>query len=144
MNQRIEESRVKRLAILKKLRSLSPEIEIISDNYGDRFQYYTASVTKSEIKIEKQTRMIYMNDKPEGLIKDRFLTEKGAKEAILKVMPLAKEKYRTCLNLYNNLKKEQQFSVGYNYDGDTYGIYNEYSYISFNLNGFDFQFEMES
>lgn len=128
--------------VVSDLKSINPNIEITSGR-SPKFYYYTASVVKSKIVVQKHDRNIYMKDMASKIIKDKFLTADDAKAAIAKVMPKAHEKYSSCLAAYRELVKNMGFSIGYNYDGDTYGIYNEYDYISFDLDGFHFQFEIE-
>lgn len=142
-DNRIKEIKAKEDLIVKELRRLRPEIEIVTGEYKSEIVYYTVSVIKSKVKIEKNTRSIYIKDIPENLIKNRFLTKDQAQSALEEVLPRAKEKFEKCLESYRTLCKESGFSIGFNYDGDTYGIYNEYDYLSFVIDGFNFQFEIE-
>jgi hypothetical protein len=98
------------------------------------------SVVKGKIVIEKRDRIIYKNDNIEKLVKDKFLTPEEAENAIKSVLPRAKEHFKTCSDKHLQLCQELKFSVGFHYEGDTYGIYNEYDYISFKMDSFDFQF----
>lgn len=128
--------------IVNNLISLRPDINIIKSQYKTEFVYYTVQVQNSKVKVTKNTRIIYIKDKAENLIKNKFFSEQEAREAIGKVLPMAKEKFNTILEAYKKLTNDLQFSIGYNIDGDYYGIYNEYSYIAFHLDGFDFQFNI--
>lgn len=130
--------------IVKKLKELAPQAEVSSiPTIGHfRFFYYTVSVVRSQIVVVRQWRDIYTNDTPENLIKNRYLTENEAREAINKVRPRAIEKYNNCLKAFEELKRNLGFSVGFNYEGDSCGIYDEHYYIEFNMDGFDFNFEI--
>jgi hypothetical protein len=143
-DNRIKEIKDKENSIVEDLRRLRPEVEIVIGKYKSEIVYYTVSVVKSKVKIEKNTRSIYIKDIPEKLIKERFLTKEQAQAAIETVLPRAKEKFEKCLEAHRTLCKELGFSTGFSYDGDTYGIYDEYDYICFKLEGFDFQFEINN
>lgn len=105
-------------------------------------EYYTVSVIKSKVKVNKEKREI-RSDKVELFNKTHYLTEAQAKMAINDVMPEALKKFEQCKDAYLKLHKDMDFGSGFNYDGDTHGIYNEYNYISFKMKGFDFQFELD-
>ena len=102
--------------------------------------YYTASVVNGEITTSKHENRSVRSDKVEQWESGKFITKEAAREAIKVVLPKAKEKFLVCQDKLRGLCAEMGFDVGFNYDGDSYGIYNEYEYISFNMNGFDFQF----
>lgn len=134
----------KRQAILDEMLRLRPDTELSVNKYTTDLVYYSASVVKGKIVIGRDTRGIYLNADPAKLVKCGFRTELEARNAINEVMPKALRHYEECLNAYRELTSKMGFSVGHNYDGDTHGIYNEYSYISFSLDGFNFQFNIDS
>lgn len=105
-------------------------------------EYYTVSVVKSKVKIKKESKEI-KSDKVELFNQSHYLTEAQARMAINDVLPEALKKFNQCKEAYLKLHKELEFSSGLNYDGDTHGIYNEYEYISFKMEGFSFQFELD-
>lgn len=104
--------------------------------------YYTVSVVKSKIKVSKNQKQI-RSDSVDKFEKSHYLTEAQALQAINDVLPEAEKHFNNCLAKYRELTKELNFSIGFNYDGDTHGIYNEYDYISFTMGKFNFQFEMD-
>lgn len=142
-NQRLKEQDAMRAKVVSDLKSLAPNIEIVGSEKCPSFNYYTVSVVKSEIVVSKETRSIYIKDNASNILKDKYLTADDAKAAISKVLPDAQKKFKTCLDAKRKLFQEMGFSTGFNYDGDTHGIYNEYDYISFDMDGFHFQFEVE-
>lgn len=105
--------------------------------------YYTVSVIKSKIKVSKDEKNV-RSDSLDKFERAHFLTESQARQAINDVLPRAEEHFKKCLEGYKKITSENKFYIGFNYDGDTHGIYNEYEYISFKLDGFDFQFEIEN
>jgi hypothetical protein len=109
---------------------------------NNKLIYYTVSVVRGEIVISENERSIYIKDNPENLIKDKFLTKKDAENAISPVFLKAKIKFKKCLDKLNDLKNELGFYISYTYEGDTHGIHDEYQYISFKIDGFDFSFEI--
>lgn len=135
--QRNERFAKNRATVLAEIKRLNPDAEATET----KFIYYTVSVIQSKIVVEKNERNIYGNDTV-NILKDKYLTEKDAKDAILKVLPDAKAKYEACLSAYVKLRQDMGFSIGNSYDGDTYGIYNEYEYIYFKMDGFSFEFEI--
>jgi hypothetical protein len=104
--------------------------------------YFIPQVLGSEVKISKHTAMFVRSDKVEQWEKGKYLSKEDAKNAIEAVLPRAKDKFKACLEAYNKTCQDGQFSVGFNYDGDTQGIYDEYEYICFKMEGFNFQFKI--
>lgn len=135
-NLRFAENRAK---VVAKVKSLNPDA-IVNEN---GFIHYTVSVVKSKVVTEKHTRHIYGNDTGDNMRADTYyFTQKDAENAIMQVMPEAKEKFEKCLDAYTKLTQDLGFSKGFSYSGDTHGIYNEYDYIYFKIKGFNFQFEV--
>lgn len=130
----------KRQAILDEVMRLRPDTELSVNKYTTDLVYYTVSVIKGKIKVNRDTRGIYLNCEPSKLVKYFYRTELEARQAIEAVMPKAVEHFKQCLNAYRELTTKMGFNVGHNYDGDTHGIYNEYDYVSFKLDEFNFQF----
>ena len=105
--------------------------------------YYTASVVKGKIAVNKHEYKFVRSDKVDEWGKGKHLTKESARAEIEKVLPKAREKFEACRAAHQKLQSEMGFNWGYNYDGDTHGIYDEYEYISFKMDGFDFQFPIE-
>jgi hypothetical protein len=133
----------KRQAILDEMVRLCPNVEFEVNKYTTDLVYYSASVVKGKIVITRDTKGIYLNSEPAKALKQGYRTELEARNAINEIMPKAKAHFLDCLTQYRELTNRLNFGVGYNYDGDTHGIYNEYQYISFNLGEFNFSFEIE-
>lgn len=137
--QRIKETIEKTVAEVKAAR---PDAEFIVGKYTTEMVYYTVSVIKSEIKVEKNTISLTSKYTSDQLLKRTYLTKAEAQSAIGEVMPKAQAHFNNCLALYRKLTQEMGFYMGFNYEGDTHGIYDEYEYISFVMDGFNFQFKV--
>lgn len=108
--------------------------------------HYTVSVIQSKIVTHKETTRlagIIKADRQAEYIASKYLTPQSAIEAIKVVLPYAIEHLKTCQAELKAIENRLGFNFGYTYEGETYDIYNEYSYISFKLNGFNFEFEIE-
>lgn len=142
-DDRLKEQDLKREAIINELLRLRPDVELKRSQYVTELIYYGASVVKGKIKIERNTRGIYIKDNPANLVRYGYRTEAEARQAIGAVLPLAQAHFDECLKQYRELTSRLGFSIGYNYDGDGHGIYNEYEYISFKMQDFHFSFEID-
>ena len=142
------EHQAKRESIVNKIKELCPNAEFNIGKYSMELVHYTASVECSKVKITNETKTIYSSPQKSvdeiavNMTKHVYLTKQAAIDAISKVLPRAQAHFETCLKEYRDLNKRLSFSVGFHYDGDSYGIYNEYEYISFKLDEFSFQFEI--
>jgi len=134
--------KLKRSYIIESLKMICPNVELSVGKWSTDLVYYTANVSKGKIEVSRNTRSIYLSSEPEKLAIYFFRSKKEAIEAIEKVMPRAKEKFEKCLKAYYEITSKLGFDIGHNYDGDMYGIYNEYEYISFNMDNFNFSFEI--
>lgn len=103
------------------------------------YVYYTAHVYMSKIETERHMAQHKSNQLPPN---GRFTTKDDAISEIKKVLPKAEEKFSRCLNALKALQEEMDFSSGDTYEGDTHGTYNDHSYISFKMDGFNFSFEV--
>lgn len=146
--QTSEEHQARREAIVKAIKELRPDAEIGGGKFTQSLVYYTVCVHKSQIKVGKEERNIFswpdhtVEEAAKILTSNRFLTKAEARNAIEAVLPKAQEHFQACLKKYQEAMSSLNFSVGYTYDGDTHGIYDEYEYINFKMDGFDFEFEM--
>lgn len=138
--KRIEEHKKIIENLVDKIKQINPNAQFDKRQYATDLIYYTVSVVKGKVKTNKETRSLYIKDDAVKLLKGKFLSEDDAKKSIGVVLPFALEKFDACKEAYFSLCKQNQFNVGFNYDGDSHGIYNEYDYISFTLDGFSFQF----
>lgn len=126
--------------IINKIKEIRPDV-VFENN---KLIYYIPYVNRGQLILSKQDRPIYIKDDPVKLARGKFFTKKEATDAITPSFDLAKIKFKNCLDRFNALKNELEFSVSYTYDGDTHGIFDEYSYISFKIDGFDFSFEINT
>ena len=74
-----------------------------------------------------------------------FLSKKEAKADFLKAQKLAVSQYNQILKGLKSLRKKLDVDFRFDYfvEGDTYGIYEDGSYIGFPINGYDFKFLQE-
>ncbi len=105
--------------------------------------HYIPSVVKGKIVISTEENRSIRSSHVAQWEAGKYLTKQEATDAISKVFLISKERFDLCLKKHHELCNEMAFSIGFNYDGDTHGIYNEYEYISFKLHGFDFQFPID-
>lgn len=144
-----DEHQARRELIVNKIKELNPDAEFNTGKYSIELIHYSVTVICSKVTVTKETKTIYsypqssIDDIANKMTKNVYLTKNAALDAINAVMPKAKSHFENCLKEFRDLKTRLSFSVGFNYDGDTHGIYNEYEYISFKLDGFDFQFILE-
>lgn len=76
-----------------------------------------------------------------GAGKNCFPSEEEAKTHFEKANEIALAKYENIMNGINELKKSLgDFSYEYFMCGDTHGIYSDGMYISFEVNGYEFNF----
>lgn len=106
-------------------------------------EYYIPSVVNGKVVASKYDNKSVRSDKVDEWGAGRYLTKEAAKEAISLVLPKAKGKFLACQEAHQKVCSEMGFGVGYTYDGDTHGIYDEYQYISFTMDGFNFQFPID-
>lgn len=71
-----------------------------------------------------------------------FSTEKKAISDYCKHYKEAMRQYNKLLKLFTDIRKKDgiNFHFGYTYEGDTYGIYEEYSYIEITVGDYEFRF----
>jgi hypothetical protein len=104
-------------------------------------EYFIPSVVRSKIIIRKYDKDV-KSDKLDLFNNNHYTSENQAKIAINDLMSLALEKFELCKKELKELENRLLFYKGYNYDGDSFGIYNEYEYISFTIQNINFQFEL--
>lgn len=101
--------------------------------------YYRAGNKKfigGEIEIDKHDFFSHPTGK-------WFETMDEAVNNFLAVQERAKVKAEEIVTEYQKLQQKLGFSVGFIYEGDTYGIYDEYQYISFKFDGYMFMVKDE-
>lgn len=145
-----DEHQARREAIVSKVKELNPEAEFNIGKYSMELVYYSASVVASKVKVTKVMKLIYsypersIDDLARLMTLDKHLTKQAAIDAIKTVLPKAQAHFEHCQSELKALQNKLNFFHGYSYDGDTHGIYNEYDYISFKLDGFYFEFATDS
>lgn len=136
-----------RQKVINEINRLNPSAVIELSKYSEDLIHYTVSVVQSEIKVEKNKRVICSSPDllPEEyasrLVKSYYLTKQDAKNAIEPFLPAAQEKFKLCLEQYRAMLNKFEFSFGTSVDGDTHGVH-IFDYISFDMGGFHFQFQV--
>lgn len=69
---------------------------------------------------------------------DWFNTEEEATSRFLEVQSIAKKRAVEIEKDLDSLKKRLGFDIGYTMEGDTYGIHEDYLYISIQVDGYEF------
>lgn len=139
---RLQEIDNKIKEIVCDIKKIRPDVEFSGSEKSPQLVHYTVSFIKNGPVVTKNSINIYSKTIPEKIVSGKYLTEKEAMDSFNKVLPIAVNKFNTCKSALSKLTTELNFSVGFHYDGDCYGIYNEYDYISFEIDGFYFQFEL--
>lgn len=124
------------------LTNINPEIEIVRTKYTEKIVYYTPHVHDGKIKISKNDRNLYIKDDATKLARNRYFTKQQAKNAILEVMEQADSKARVIAEKLVELENQFDFYIDYTMEGDTYGIYEDYLNINFELNNFSFNYNV--
>ena len=97
-------------------------------------EYFTGTIIDSEIKVEKRKKQI-MSNKHDLFLNSHHTTKEAVIESLKPILAKAKEKFEICKELLNKIQDENDFNVDYTMEGDTYGIYEDYLHISFNIDG---------
>lgn len=101
--------------------------------------YYTVRVYMDEIVTDQRKGQARSNN-IDSFMKGKYLTRDGAREAIKEVYPKAIDKFRECRQALIDLHEGLGFESGDTYEGDSYGTFNNHSYISFRMDDFEFSF----
>lgn len=109
--------------------------------YVDK-EYYTISFLNRKAIVRKHKKQIRSN-KEDLFLKNHYISKKQAIKATKHLLPLAGEKYSKVIKAYHDLHKELDFESGYHYEGDSYGIYNEYEYIRFKIENVEFTYTID-
>lgn len=115
-----------------------PEVTFDRHKFGIDVIHYVVRWSDA-IRVEKRKRSL---NSTVPSLDSYYLTEQAAKEAIAKHLPAARQKFEQCLKALNELKQAMGFDVSYSVEGDTHGI-EDYPYISFEMEGFDFTYSIE-
>ena len=105
-------------------------------------EYYTISFLNGEAIVRKRKKQIKSN-KEDLFLKNHYISKEQAIEATKHLLPLADEKSNKVIKAYYDLHKELNFESGYHYEGDSYGIYNEYEYIRFKIENVEFTYTID-
>lgn len=104
-------------------------------------EYFTGTIIDSEIKVEKRKKQI-MSNKHDLFLNSHHTTKEAVIESLKPILAKAKEKFEICKELLNKIQDENDFNVDYTMEGDTHGIYEDYLYISFYIDGTFCKFEL--
>lgn len=115
-----------------------PKLELDRRQYGIKainyIPYYQDGIKVRKVEREINTKSFSMEN--------QHLTKADAIAAITPVVPKAEEKYKQIVEAFNSLQSNMACHISYRMDGDTHGIYEDSLYVSFEMNGFDFQFDI--
>lgn len=117
-----------------------PEVTFHHHEYGIDVIFYVVHYSDGWITVEKRKRGLPNTVAP--TLDSYFLTEEAAAAAIRQHLPAARQKFEQCLKALKDLKQYMGFDVSYSVEGDTHGI-EDYPYIAFNLEGFDFKYRID-
>ena len=126
--------------VMAEVLKANPNVQFKTDRKIAWFYYYMPSVKKSNIVVNKIKRDIYSSTTAKCILAHKYMTDKEAREAITHSIPKAIEKFKECLKAKQELQAKLGFESGFYYEGDSYGIEDEYDCISFDMDGFHFQF----
>lgn len=115
-----------------------PKLELNRHQYGIKAISYIPYY-QDGIKVRKVERGI--NLRPFSM-ENQHLTKEDAIQAITPVVEKAKEKYQKIVEAFNLIQSNMNCCISYRMVGDTYGIDEDSLYVSFEMNGFDFQFDI--
>lgn len=127
--------------LIRSVLQVRPDVTFRMTKHCVYFTQYRPSVRKSLIVFDKSERSVYKSTHPEHILNMKYLTELEAREVIAPVYIKAIEKFKECIAAKQELHARLGFNSGVNYDGDVHGIYNEYEYVSFEMDGFHFEFD---
>ena len=105
-------------------------------------EYYTISFLNEEAIVRKRKKQIKSNEE-DLFLKNNYISKEQAIEATKHLLQLAKEKSSKVIKAYHDLHKELDFESSYHYEGDSYGIYNEYEYIRFKIENVEFTYTID-
>ena len=95
-------------------------------------EYFTATIKNSEIKINKAKKQIKSNSY-NMFLKSHFIDAEKLKNKLKLTLKKANVKFDRCFEAFEKLKKEMDFDLDYQMYGDTFGIYEDFQYISFKI-----------
>jgi hypothetical protein len=72
-----------------------------------------------------------------------YATIELARTAYDKAVEIGLKEAKRYEELFIQLQKDNDIYIGYNYEGDTYGIYNDYMFIDFEAYGHNFTYHMK-
>ena len=127
--------------LIKSVLQARPDATFRMTKHCVYFTQYRPSVLKSLIVFDKSERSVYKSTHPEHILSMKYLTKSEAREAIAPVYIKAIEKFKKCIAAKQELHARLGFNSGFFYEGDKYGIDDEYDYISFEMDGFHFEFD---
>lgn len=113
-------------------------------------EYFTAQIENSEIVTQKQKRQIQSDKYDKFVNTNNFLTQSHymtvneAKEKLQSVLAKAKKKYELCKEKFLAIQDEFDFEVEHQMLGDTHGIYEDYLYIGFKIDGIFCKFDINN
>jgi hypothetical protein len=102
---------------------------------------YTGMIENSKIIITKNKKQ-FQSDKSDLFLKNYNTNKEELVEKLKPILVKADEKFEICKAAFFKSQEELDFDVDYTMLGDTYGIYKDYMYISFKIDGVFCRFEL--
>lgn len=106
------------------------------------FEFFVGSIFDSKIEIEKKKKSI-RSDRFEKFKNDYSTTKEQENERLKPILKKAIDKFNECEQAFLKLQRELEFNVDFSMFGDTYGIYESYQYISFDIEGVYCKFKID-
>lgn len=103
-------------------------------------EYFTGQIINGKIEVEKHKKQI-QSSKQDLFLKNHSITKEDVIEKLKPILIKAKDKFENCRQKLVLLQNELEFDVNYMMLGDTHGIYEDYLYISFTIDGIFCKFE---
>ena len=105
-------------------------------------EYYSGTIEDSKIVVEKRNKQVRSN-KHQLFLDTHDITETAVKEKLKPILEKAEKKFDKINKIFTKLLTDEDCDISYTMNGDTYGIYEDYMYISFNIEGVFCKFRIE-
>lgn len=106
-------------------------------------EYLIGEIINNGIQIDKRKKQV-RSDKLDLFIDNHHIEKESVIEKLNPILVKAKEKFEVCSKKFLSLQNELDFDINYQMLGDTHGIYEDYLYISFTMDGIYCRFELEN
>lgn len=134
-----------RESIATELLAKYPKLELVRHKYGIDIVTYHPSYSTYD---DQWGDGVVISSRKQGInvttpnLDSRYLTKQDAREALLKHLPTAQERFSIALLALRQVERTFEVSVGYRVHGDTHGV-DDYACIDMDIGGFNFCFRIE-